>query len=327
MRADRLLSEILLLQTYGRMTGREMARRLEVSERTVHRDMEALSTARVPVFALRGAQGGWQLDEDWRTQVPGLDEAELRAFLMAQPRIIGNPRLAAAAERALGKLMAALPESMRERAASIRQRLYVDTTGWRGTTENLSLLPLVQEAVARDRKLAMQYKPSGRDSGKRIVDPLGLVAKGNAWYLVANTPNGFRTYRVSRMEEARLLDQACERPPDFDLAAYWQSSTKEFQDGWHRHFAILRVDPHAAEWMKTWQSTSQIETSDRDPEGWIRLRVQFDHENEACFVVLGLGSRVEVIEPASLRERIADEARKVVERGSKGQTQLGITQP
>jgi predicted DNA-binding transcriptional regulator YafY len=173
----------------------------------------------------------------------------------------------------------------------------------------------------------MQYKPSGRDSGKRIVDPLGLVAKGNAWYLVANTPNGFRTYRVSRMEEARLLDQACERPPDFDLAAYWQSSTKEFQDGWHRHFAILRVDPHAAEWMKTWQSTSQIETSDRDPEGWIRLRVQFDHENEACFVVLGLGSRVEVIEPASLRERIADEARKVVERGSKGQTQLGITQP
>src|SRR5215470_9485674 len=114
MRADRLLSELLLLQAHGRMTGRELARKLEVSERTVHRDMEALSSARVPIFALRGPKGGWQLDEDWRTQVPGLDEAELRAFLMAQPRIVGDERLVHAAERALAKLTAALPVSLRE---------------------------------------------------------------------------------------------------------------------------------------------------------------------------------------------------------------------
>src|SRR5258706_9046887 len=120
MRAARLLSALLLLQAHGRLTGRQLAKRLEVSARTVHRDMEALSAAGVPVFALRGAQGGWQLDEDWRTQVPGLDEAELHALLMAQPRAIGNPRIAAAAERALAKLTAALPAAMRERAASIR---------------------------------------------------------------------------------------------------------------------------------------------------------------------------------------------------------------
>src|SRR5258708_39336370 len=137
MRADRLLSALLLLQAHGRLTSRELAKRLEVSERTMHRDMEALSASGVPVFAMRGSQGGWQLDEGWRTQVPGLDEAELRAFLMAQPRIIGNPRLAAAAERALGKLMAAMPVPMRERAASIRQRLHVDSAGWRGTAGNL----------------------------------------------------------------------------------------------------------------------------------------------------------------------------------------------
>src|SRR5690349_13232169 len=119
MRADRLLSAILLLQAHGRMTGRELAKRLEVSMRTVHRDMESLSAAGVPIFALRGAQGGWQLDEDWRTQVPGLDEAELHALLMAQPRVLGDARLAATAERALGKLMAAMPASLRERAASI----------------------------------------------------------------------------------------------------------------------------------------------------------------------------------------------------------------
>src|SRR4051812_30864699 len=128
MKSDRLLSALLLLQAHGRMTGRAMAKRLEVSIRTVHRDMDALSAAGVPVFALRGAQGGWRLDEDWRTEVPGLDEAELRALLMSQPRVMGDVRLAAAAESALAKLMASLPAALRERAASIRQRLHVDTS-------------------------------------------------------------------------------------------------------------------------------------------------------------------------------------------------------
>src|SRR5215471_11006957 len=167
MKADRLLSTLLLLQAHGRLTGREMARRLEVSMRTVHRDMEALCAAGVPVFALRGSQGGWQLDEGWRTQVPGLDEAELRALLMVAPRALGDVRLAAAAESALGKLMAALPAAMRERAASIRQRLHVDTTGWRGSGENLAMLPVVQDAVARDRKLAIRYEKSDRETVER----------------------------------------------------------------------------------------------------------------------------------------------------------------
>jgi predicted DNA-binding transcriptional regulator YafY len=305
MKSDRLLSELLLLQAHGRLTGREMSERLEVSERTVHRDMEALSAAGVPVYALRGAQGGWQLDEDWRTQVPGLDEAELRALLMAQPRVIGDPRLAAAAERALGKLMAALPDSMRERAASIRQRLHVDTSAWRGSTEDLSMLPVVQDAVAHDRKLSIQYKPSGRERAERIVDPLGLVAKGSTWYLVAQTPKGLRTYRVSRISDAHFLDQPCERPAGFDLANYWASSTKQFQEGWRRFSAVLKLEPDAAEWMKMWQlawAAPPGETT--DAEGWVRLNVQFNHEDEARFVVLGLGARVEVIEPQSLRERV-----------------------
>src|ERR1043165_7623941 len=176
MKSDRLLSALLMLQAHGRLTGRAMAKRLEVSMRTVHRDMDALSAAGVPVFALRGAQGGWQLDEGWRTQVPGLDEAELRAFLMVQPRVIGDKRLAAAAERALSKLMAALPVGLREQAASIRQRLYVDPTGWHGANEDLSMLPMVQHAVARDRKLKISYRKLEEDGptvNERVVDPLG----------------------------------------------------------------------------------------------------------------------------------------------------------
>lgn len=240
MRADRLMSALLLLQGRGQMTGRELARKLEVSERTIHRDMEALSAAGVPVFAMRGARGGWQLDEDWRTQVPGLDEAELRALLMAQPRSLGDKRLAAAADRAIGKLMAALPEPLRERASSISDRLYIDVTGWRGTTENLSMLAIVQDAVAQDRKLQFWYWRAGRERVERTVDPLGLVAKGSTWYLYAGTDRGNRTYRISRMEDAKLLDAPSVRPPNFNLEAAWKISAEEFRDEVNREMEAAR---------------------------------------------------------------------------------------
>jgi predicted DNA-binding transcriptional regulator YafY len=327
MKAGRLLSILLLLQARGRLTGRELAERLEVSGRTVHRDLEALGAAGVPVFALRGARGGWQLEEDWRTRVPGLDEAELRALLMAQPRVIGDPRLAAAAERALGKLMAALPVGLRERAASIRQRLYVDATGWRVSTENFRMLPIVQDAISRDRQLAIRYRRAehGREERtcvERVVDPLGLVAKGSTWYLVAGTVNGFRTFRVSRMESAVLLDSPSQRPPQFDLEEYWKSSTKQFQQGWRRYVATLRLSPRALNWVRMWGAASPVAESESPSEDsgegaeshWVTLEVEFDHEEQACFVILGLGARVDVIEPASLRERAAAELAAVLAR-------------
>jgi serine phosphatase RsbU (regulator of sigma subunit)/biotin operon repressor len=230
VRAERLLSALLLLQAHRSLTGRELAQRLGVSERTVRRDMEALSAAGVPVFAGSGPQYEWALDEQWRTRVAGFEEEELQALLLAQPRVIGDKQLAAAAERALSKLKAALPVSLRERTASIQQRLYIDTTDWHGTAENLSMLPVVQEAVWRDRKLAFRYWRAGRELVERTVDPLGLVVKGNAWYLFARKPDGFRTYRVSRIEGARILDEPAERPANFDLAACWRSSTQRFQD-------------------------------------------------------------------------------------------------
>jgi predicted DNA-binding transcriptional regulator YafY len=299
---------LLLLQAHGRLTGRELARRLEVSERTVHRDLESLSASGVPIFAVRGAQGGWQLDGSWRTQVPGLDEVELRGLLMAQPRVIGDARLASAAERALEKLMAALPVSLREQAASIRQRLYVDTGGWRPSPENLAMLPIVQDAVSRDRKLALVYcKPNGERS-ERTVDPLGLVAKGSAWYLVANTPAGMRSFRVSRIEGATPLNQPCRRPSHFNLAAYWTSMTKEFSQTWKRFPATLNLEPQAAKWILTWHSARQVGTADAN--GWMTINLEFENEEEARFVVLGLGTRVAVVEPKSLlsylRKQVTD---------------------
>ena len=315
MKADRLLSALLLLQAHGRMTGREMSRRLEVSLRTVHRDMEALSMAGVPVYALRGARGGWQLDEGWRTQVPALDEAELLGLLMAQPRVVGDSTLAGAAESALRKLTAALPTALRERAASIRQRLYVDTTGWRGNAENLAMLPIVQDAVSRDRKLSFLYRRAGEnvEAAQRVVDPLGLVAKGSAWYLVAKTPEGFRTYRVSRIEEAAVLDIPAERPPNFDLESHWKSSTDAFRENLPRVHATLRLAPSAAAWVRRWRM-AWAEQGPPDASGWITFAARFDPEDQACFMVLGLGGGAEVIEPPALRARVADEVRTMNSR-------------
>jgi len=311
MRADRLLSALLLLQAHGRLSGRELAERLEVSARTVHRDMEALSASGVPVFALRGAQGGWQLDEGWRTQVPGMDEVELRALLMSQPRLIGDSRMAAAAERALNKLMAAMPGGMREQAFSIRQRLYVDTTGWRGTSEDLTMLPVVQEAVSRDRKLRIDYRKPGGERSVRVVDPLGLVAKGTAWYLVAQSAKGLRTFRVSRIQAAKVLDKASSRPANFDLGEHWRASTERFLEARQKVDVTLRLEARAAANVRRWMMVLQ-EVESRD--GWETLRVQFDHPEEAVFMVLGMGSRAEVVGPESLRERVAGEIRGMAGR-------------
>ena len=304
MKADRLLSALLLLQSRGRVTGREMAERLEVSGRTVHRDMEALGAAGVPVYALRGARGGWQLDEDWRTHVPGLDEAELRALLMAQPRVLGHPRLAAAAERALGKLMASLPVSMRAQANAIRQRLHVDTTGWRGLSEAVDALPVVQDGVARDRKLTFRYRKPDGERTERAVDPLGLVAKGSAWYLVANTSEGFRTFRVSRIEDPRVLETPSERPPGFDLAAHWKTSTDQLRESRKRYAATLRVEPGYADRLAMWRCTTPRSIPPVHSDGRVVREVEFDDEDQACFVALGLGPRAEVLAPAALRDRV-----------------------
>lgn len=321
MRADRLLSALLLLQAHGKQTGRQLAARLAVSERTIHRDMEALSAAGVPVFALRGIRGGWQLDEEWRTRVPGLDEAELRAFLMAQPRVVGDKYLADAAERALNKLLAALPATLRQRAAAMRQRLFVDTTGWFGRSEDLSALPVVQDALSRDRKLLIRYsKPTPGDDepsgipAERTIDPLGLVAKGATWYLVALTARGYRTFRVSRITAIEVLDVACERPSDFDLATHWRAAMTAFSDSRRRFGVTLRMDRVAADRLKHWFQHATILGPNSPVDHWLTVHVNFEDEEQAAFIVLGFGARAEVVAPVALRQRIKRETAAVLRR-------------
>src|SRR5215469_4101524 len=231
MRADRLLAILLILQAHGRMTAHELAQRLEVSERTIHRDMEALSTAGVPVVAERGVGGGWRLLEEYRTNLTGLNDAEIQAlFLTRPPRLLADLGLDKASEAALIKLLAALPSGARHSAEDARQRIYVDTAGWRRYEEAVPCLPTLQEAIWQERRLRFHYARA--DDGavsERVVDPLALVAKGSVWYLVAAVEGEPRTYRVSRIQSAEVLDEACVRPAGFDIATYWERSSAEFQ--------------------------------------------------------------------------------------------------
>lgn len=310
MKSDRLLSVLLLLQSRGRASERELAERLEVSQRTIHRDLESLSASGVPVVALRGAAGGWELASGWRTQVPGLNQPELQALLMAQPRALAHPHMAAAAQSALDKLLASLPGALQEKAAAMRQRLHVDPQGWWESGEDLSLLPIVQDAVSGDRKLSFDYVKADGQQSARTVDPLGLVSKGASWYLVARTSKGMRTFRVSRMRKAVALETKFKRPARFDLARHWRRSTAELEAMRRKYSAVLEVTGNAAKHLTDWLGAKPVEASARfgpRQPGWTLIRAEMEHMNQACFVVLGLGANVRVIEPAELRKAVASE--------------------
>ena len=314
MKSERLLCELMLLQGYGRLSTRELAERLEISERTAHRDMEALCAAGVPLIAYRGAQGGWELEKGWRTQVPGLDEAELQGLLMAQPGALGSSRLTAAAQRALDKLLAALPAQARMQAESIRARLHFDRSGWRMGEEDLSMLPVVQDALARDHKLAFIYTRADGDTAPRTVDPLGIVCKQMSWYLIARAPNGMRTYRVSRMRNAVVLALGFKRPASFNLAAYWRRSTAAFQDLQHSMTATLALSAEAMMMLKGWNRMTLVEKHPAArllPEGWTISNVEFDSDRYARFTVLGLGSNAKALGPEEFVRAIADEVSRM----------------
>ncbi len=314
MRADRLFSIMLLLQTYRRMTAHDLAGRLEVSERTIHRDMEALSGAGVPVFAERGVGGGWSLLGEYRTNLTGLNEAEIQAlFLARSPQLLNDLGLGKAAEAAFIKLFAAVPSATRHDAESASQRIYVDVTGWNRSDESFPFLPLLQKAVWQERKLRFTYQRGDCDSVERVVDPLGLVAKGSVWYLVAAVEGGVRTYRVSRMLDAELTDQTFIRPEGFDLVAYWHQSSADFRSKFPRYPVIVRAHPETLPRLHYTGKFSQVEeVGQPDEEGWARVSICFQFEDVACECLLGFGDQVEIIEPQELRQKVVARAESVI---------------
>ena len=316
MRADRLLSILLLLQVHRRQTARELAHRLEVSERTIHRDMEALSAAGFPVFAERGTGGGWMLVEGYKTNLTGLNKDEIQALFLTKPlRVLADLGLDKASDAAMLKLSAALPSAHRDNAEHARQRIHIDLTGWNRAEEAVRLLPMLQQAVWQERKLRFTYERGGGcDPVERLADPLGLVAKGSAWYLVAVVDGDTRSYRVSRVASAELTGEPCIRPKGFDLAEYWEQSAVNFKAQLPSYRTIVRADPEIFPRLAFAGRFARIEkTYPPDADGRIRVALRFDVEEMAIEYALSFGAKMEVVEPEALREKVIEAAKSVIQ--------------
>ncbi|MFN8490378.1 MAG: YafY family protein [Caldilineaceae bacterium] len=320
MRADRLLAILLHLQVNRRVKARALAERFEVSERTVIRDLEALSAAGVPVYAIRGNGGGWELLEAYRTNLTGLNPTEVQAlFLQTQARILADLGLKQASQTAFTKLLAALPTLQRHEAEDVRQRIHIDGAGWHEFEEKAPAFPAIQQALWQNRKVQLHYQRNDDATVDRLVDPLGLVAKGRIWYLVAAVEGDIRTYRVSRVQSASLTDQPCERPAGFDLAAYWTQSTADFKANLPQYPVTVRVAPEiVARLHNPARFARVVQVYAPDGDGWVKLDMQLDVEETACEYLLGFGPLVEVLAPAALREKIIELAQGIVARYAPG---------
>lgn len=305
MRADRLLAIMLLLQRGGRVTASDLAKRLEVSVRTIYRDLEALGAAGVPVYAEPGRNGGIRILESYTTDLSGLSlaEAELVPLLGLSDAFAGIA-LGSSLRRTETKLLMALPDDQRIRAEQARRRIHVDLSRWWDHAEPMPHLPALVEAVFRGKRLRLRYK-RGEDASvvTRTVDPLGLVVQGGTWYLVGRTKQGEtgRIYRVSRIEEAEALDDVADIDDEFDLVAFWLERKEDFHMTRSGYAVRVRARPWALRALRH-EFTGTV------PEGddWTEADLSFGTRWMAFERLLGLADSVEVIEPDELRTRIAD---------------------
>lgn len=312
MRANRMLSILMSLQVQHRVTARELATRLEVSERTIYRDMDALSEVGIPVYAERGVDGGWSLLEEYRTTLTGLHLDEIQALFVSAPsNVLADLGLKQASDTALLKVLAGLPAQNRRDAEFARQRIHIDAAGWYTTREETPTLCTLQEALWQERKIELHY---AREDGVvvRLVDPLGLVVKGRIWYLVAAVANEVRTYRVARVKSAHVTDQPALRPPNFDLAAHWEQSKIDFKAGLPRYPVTLRVITARVPHLQGARFAEVERVEPPDASGWSLMHILFEVEEDAIQSVLSLGGEVEVVEPASLRTQVIQQAEALV---------------
>jgi predicted DNA-binding transcriptional regulator YafY len=301
MRATRLVSLLLLLQTRGQLTAAEISSALEVSVRTVHRDVESLTAAGVPVEAVRGPAGGYRLAGGYRTRLTGLTADEAEALFAAG---IPGP----AAELGLGgelaaarlKVLAALPHELQERATRASRLFHLDTRGWFRAEDTVPHLPALASAVWSGHRVRLRYREGGKVV-QRTVDPLGLVLKGGAWYLVAHRVAGMRVYRVSRVASVRALEDELRRPSDFELRRFWDEWSRDFEQRLARVQVTVRVREDVRRFLPGEPAIAEDGTA----------LIWFSHLGDAYRELLRFGSQVEVLEPQELRERIAATGRDV----------------
>jgi predicted DNA-binding transcriptional regulator YafY len=311
MLASRLLSILMLLQTRGRMSAAALAREFEVSVRTIHRDVDQLSAAGVPVFADRGRNGGFQLMDGYRTNLTGLSQSEAESlFLAGLPGPAAQLGLAETLATARLKVMAALSAKVQPGADRIATRFHLDPVAWFRNAEPLPSLQAVARAVWSERYLDLHYRRAGQSEvRRRKLGPLGLVLKGGIWYLVAQSGKAIRTYRVSSIFDATVLDEEFARPAKFDLPAYWQNASRDYEAGLYHETAHVRLSQKGFARLEALGPTvieAATRTASRpDGGGWVRCRLPIESYDVGVRELLRLGEEVEILGPAALCDEMA----------------------
>lgn len=309
MRADRLMHLLMRLQSRPRSTVGQLARELQVSGRTVHRDLDALSTAGVPVYATRGAAGGVALMEGWRTQLTGLTRPELQALAtVGAPGALDDLGLSAPLRTGLVKLAAALPALQQPALEHARQRLHVDASGWFTGREPVPHLGTLRDAAWQDRRVSLTYQDFDGAPSRRTVEPYGLVIKADRWYLVAGTDKGPRVFRGARIGSVRMRPQGFTRPPGFDLPTFWKEWCAKFAVERPRYAVTLRFTAEGEAALRQVRPPADGERLKAAPAargGKRKVTLDFERESIAVSQLCTLGGGVEVLAPEALRQQLA----------------------
>ncbi|KQR08624.1 YafY family protein [Cellulomonas sp. Leaf334] len=319
MRADRLVSLVLLLRQHGRLSATALAGELEVSTRTVLRDIEALSSAGVPVYAERGRHGGFALLPGFRTELTGLSHDEALALLLAGSRRGGQSfGLGSALASAMLKVVDALPENQRAAAAGATRRLLVDPEtdllARRLAVDEVpdAVVTEVRRAVVTGHRLRIHYEAVGDEPRWRTVDPIGLVTVRGQGYLLATRSGEDRTYRLSRILAAAELPELAQRPDRVDLGQAWQERSAQFRAGGELVAVLVRVDTARRDELV--RTSLTVLSDEAGPDGWSRLEVTFQDTRHAQWALWQLATGAEVLDPPWLRTYLHERAATLAAR-------------
>ncbi len=305
MRADRLLSMLLLLQTRGKITAHTLAEELGVSRRTILRDIDALSYAGIPIYAEGGHGGGISLDEHYRTTLTGLNETEIRAlFISENTQLMNDLGLGEATRRLQHKLSAALPIGQQSIVDRVRQRIYLDSAWWWQNDMALPFWSDLQKAVFEDYRIQVVYENFKGEVAERLLEPYSLVAKAAQWYLIAKRDQAFRLYRITRIRRVLIQNSHFVRDDGFDLIQFWQEHLKEFRDSITEYTFTLQIHPERLGFVQSLMP-GRFQITGTDPQnGWKTLCFQVESMDLAKMLVFGLGNQAVIVDPPELREEI-----------------------
>jgi len=322
MRADRLIHIMVLLQNNIKMTTKELANELEVSERTILRDMDALSSSGFPIVSERGTTGGWRLMDHFRSQLSGVKIEDMKAlFILPSEKMLEQLGVQTFSGDIRQKLLATLPDSAKLEAKHYLEKIYIDTDTWKPSNESNNVLITAQQALWENKKLSIKYQKANGECSSRIIYPLGLVAKGSVWYVVAmNEQDEYRSFKLSRISEAELLYEEFTRPEHFSLSQYWKESKLQFTEA----LPLFKVEVLAhptilARLTFTDKFVKKVAVNEQSDDHMVPVTLSFNTEQEAISYVLGFGGAMKIVQPAYLIEKVMEQVKAIVQLYEEGQ--------